>query len=202
MIHDVFVDALKNDEFVLGSSTLQIGYWEDIYGNSTDIDLDCGPWRELQFYLKSITNCEHAWIMKYAKSPTCKFIAPWEPPSHLQVPQEHIHLLNMYDNVANLTLHDSNQSNIFLSCEAFEHNGTVEISAVINWQNTAVLPLYLTALIPEFINGAKPALGQEEEAFLKEKAYLHKAYHVLYLETDLDIVWASTLSFDGKYTMA
>ncbi|KAF8991797.1 hypothetical protein BDQ17DRAFT_1392929 [Cyathus striatus] len=150
MTCDFFVDALKNDEFVLGPSTLQIGYWEDIYSNPTDIDLDCGLY----------------------------FITPWEPHSHLKVPQEHIHLLNMYDNVTNFTLHDSNQGNIFLSHEAFERDGTVEISAVIDWQNTA------------------------EEALLKEKAYLHKAYHVLYLETDLDIVWASALSFDGKYTMA
>ncbi|KAF8986145.1 hypothetical protein BDQ17DRAFT_1436368 [Cyathus striatus] len=183
------MNAQKDNEFVLGPSTLQTGYWEDIYSNPTDIDLDYGPWPDVQFYLKSITNCECALITKYTKAPTCKFIAPWEPPSHLQVSQEHIHLLNMYDKV---TKH-------FISDGDDQHDGIVEISTVINWQTIVVLPLYLTALISEFINGAKPAPSQEE-AFLKEKAYLYKAYHTLYLETNLDIAWASMLSFDENFT--
>ncbi|KAF8999535.1 hypothetical protein BDQ17DRAFT_1360896 [Cyathus striatus] len=101
-----------------------------------------------------------------------------------------------------LTLRDSNQGNIFLSREAFERDGTMEISAIIDWQHTAVLPLYLTALISSFIELADRAPGQEKGAFFEERAYLHKAYRVLYQETDLDIAWASALSFDGKVTMA
>ena len=105
------------------------------------------------------------------------------------MPQDHLHLLDQYDSIAKyfispderllrptLTLHDSNQSNIFLSREALERDGTIEISAVIDWQHTAVIPLYLTALIPQYIEQAEPAPGQDEQKFLKEQAYLRKAY--------------------------
>ena len=83
-----------------------------------------------------------------------------------------------------------------------ERDGTVEISAVIDWQHTAILPLYLTALIPQYIEAAEPALGQDEEELLKEKVYLRKAYHALYQDTELDVVWASALSFGKKFSMA
>lgn len=83
-----------------------------------------------------------------------------------------------------------------------ERDGTIEISAVIDWQHTAVLPLYLTALIPRFIEQAEPAPGQAEEDFWKQTAYLRKAYHALYQDTGLDVVWASSLSFGDKFSMA
>ncbi|KAF8992073.1 hypothetical protein BDQ17DRAFT_1254288, partial [Cyathus striatus] len=215
MARDVFVNAQKDDEFVLGPSTLQTCSWENSYGSPTDICFDRGPWPDVPSYLKGITNSERAWITRYAKAPTRKFDAPWDPPSHLQVPQDHIRLLNMYDEVASyfipkderllrpsLTLCDSNQTNIFLSREAYERDGTMEISAVIDWQNTAVHPLYIAALIPYFIEEAEPASDQKKDAFLKEQAYLRKAYHALYQETELDIVWASALSFGEKVNMA
>ncbi|PSR74469.1 hypothetical protein PHLCEN_2v9816 [Hermanssonia centrifuga] len=215
---DLWVDGRIDEEFVLGPSTLQTGFWEDRYGSPKDIELDHGPWPDVPSYLQSITHSERAWIRQFANPPATDgrtFIAPWEPPSRLQLPQGHLRLLDQYDSVAKyfipsderlvrptLTLRDSNQGNIFLSREALERDGTIEISAVIDWQHTAVLPLYLTALIPRFIEQAEPAFAQAEEEFLKEKAYLRKAYHALYQETELDIVWASSLSFGGKFSMS
>ncbi|KAF6752779.1 hypothetical protein DFP72DRAFT_903590 [Ephemerocybe angulata] len=211
---DVFLNGTKDDEFVLGPCTQQVGYWEDRYGSPTDIDLDRGPWADVSSYLASITNCERTWIAKYAKAPAPKFVAPWVPPPHLQIPEDHIALLNAYDKIAKyfiprderlnrpcFTLHDSNPGNIFLSREAFERDGTVEISAVIDWQHTAILPLYLTAHIPRFINSANPEPGQKEEDFEKEQAYLQKAYHALYFETNKDVVWASALALNGNVNM-
>ncbi|KAF8992087.1 hypothetical protein BDQ17DRAFT_1546624 [Cyathus striatus] len=206
-LFNIFDDAIAESRTSEGSSAASHskhlilvleypGFWENHYGSPKDVELDRGPWPDVPSYLKSITNSEHAWITKYAKAPTRKFVAPWEPHSHLQVPQDHLHLLSI------LTLRDSNQGSIFLSREAFESDVTVEISAVIDWQHTAVLPLYLTVLIPSFIQVPEPAPDQEEDAFLKEQAYLHKAYHTLYRETELDIVLASALSFDGKVTTA
>ncbi|KAF8894381.1 hypothetical protein CPB84DRAFT_1782912 [Gymnopilus junonius] len=215
--HDISVDGQTDEEFVLGPSTLQMGFWEDCYGSPKDIELSRGSWSDLPSYLQSITHTERAWIRKFTNAPAADgrtFVAPWEPPSHLQIPQDHLRLLDQYDSVAKyfipsderhlrptLTLRDSNQGNIFLSREALEHDGTIEISAVIDWQHTAVLPLYLTALIPRFIEEAEPAPGQAEEEFLKEKAYLRKAYHALYHDTEYDVVWASSLSFEGRFSM-
>lgn len=101
-----------------------------------------------------------------------------------------------------MTLFDSNQGNIFISRSALERDGTIQITSVIDWQHTAVLPLYLTAHIPRFIEQAEPAPEQSEDVLQKEKAYLRKAYHALYQETGLDVVWASSLSFGGKFPMA
>lgn len=57
-------------------------------------------------------------------------------------------------------------------------------------------------MIPNFIEGAEPEPDQEQAAFLKEQAYLRKAYYALYQETEVDIVWASALSFGGKTNMS
>ncbi|KAF9480667.1 hypothetical protein BDN70DRAFT_920410 [Pholiota conissans] len=209
---DISVDGQTDEEFVLGPSTIQMGFWEDRHGTPKDLKLDRGPWPDVPSYLQSITHTERAWIRRFAKAPSTDnrtFVAPWEPPLHLQIPQEHLHLLDQYDSVAKylipcdkqlhrptLTLRDSNQGNIFLSREALERDGTIELSAVIDWQHTAVLPLYLTSFIPRFIQEAGPAPGQAEEIFMKEKAYLRKAYHALYHDTGYDVVWASALLFE------
>ncbi|KAF5336381.1 hypothetical protein D9611_006553 [Ephemerocybe angulata] len=198
LARDVFLnDGKKDDEFVLGPSTRPhaYGFWEDQYGHPADIVLDRGPWGD-------------------APTPT-KFTAPWDPPAHLRIPEDHIALLDTYDKVAKyfipdaderyirpcMTLLDSNPCNIFLSREAFERDGTVEISAVIDWQHTAVLPLYVTALFPRFITDAERPPVQELEALEKEQAYLRKAYYEFYHDANIDRVWASALSFPDKWTM-
>lgn len=94
-----------------------------------------------------------------------------------------------------MTLLDSNAYNIFLSREAFLRDGTIEIATVIDWQHTTILPLYLTAVFPAFIEDSTINDGQDEAEFLKEKNYLCKTYHTLYVETGVDIAWASALSF-------
>ncbi|KAH6912783.1 hypothetical protein BKA70DRAFT_1370267 [Coprinopsis sp. MPI-PUGE-AT-0042] len=216
--HNISLSGQTDGDFVFGPSTLQNNFWEDLHDSVQDIGPDCGPWPDVLSYLQSITNSERACIRKLAKPPTTggrTFVAPWEPPPHLQIPKDHLRLLDQYDSVAKyfipsdkrlrrptLTLRDSNQGNIFLSREALDRDGTIEISAVIDWQHATVLPLYLTAFIPRFIEEAKPAPGQAEEEFLKEWAYLRKAYHALYQETGLDVVWASSLFFGGKFSMS
>ncbi|KAF7767888.1 hypothetical protein Agabi119p4_7131 [Agaricus bisporus var. burnettii] len=215
---EVFVDGRIDEQFVLGPSTLQTGFWEDQYGSPKEINIDSGPWPDVPSYLQSISNSERAWIRQIANpSPTNgrTFVAPWEAPPHLQIPKDHLRLLDQYDSVAKyfippderlhrptFTLRDSNQGNIFLSREALERDGTIEISAVIDWQHTAILPLYLTALVPRFIEQAELSPGQTEEELLKEKAYLRKAYHALYQDTGYDVVWASSLSFGDKFSMS
>ncbi|KAF9470763.1 hypothetical protein BDN70DRAFT_998838 [Pholiota conissans] len=86
-----------------------------------------------------------------AKAPTavgCTFFAQWEPSLHLQLPEDHVRLLDQQDSVVKylipsaknvlhptLTLRNSNQGNIFLLREALERDGTIGISAVIDWQH-------------------------------------------------------------------
>ncbi|KAF5319680.1 hypothetical protein D9619_008835 [Psilocybe cf. subviscida] len=183
--------------------------YEDKYGAPEDINLDLGPWSDIPSYLKSLTNSEKAWIRKYAKRPTRMYVAPWGLPIHLQIPEEHLRFLDLYDKAAQyfiptderllrptMPLLDSNAYNIFLSREAFLRDGTIEIATVIDWQHTTILPLYLTTVFPTFIEDSIANDGQDEAEFLKEKNYLRKTYHALYFETGVDIAWASALSFD------
>ncbi|KAF5319397.1 hypothetical protein D9619_008868 [Psilocybe cf. subviscida] len=197
-------------DYVLGPSMFQRGYWEEKYGDRKDLNLDRGPWRDVASYLRSLTNCERAWISKYAQCPigNRSYVAPWEVPAHLQNPEEHLRLLSLYDKVAphlippdarllrpTMTLIDSNANNIFLARDAFLRDGTIELSAVIDWQHTAVLPLYITAVMPTFIMDAVPNEGQDDEEFSREQEHLRRTYHAMYFDTGIDIVWAAALSF-------
>ncbi|KAG2005570.1 protein kinase subdomain-containing protein PKL/CAK/Fmp29 [Coprinopsis cinerea AmutBmut pab1-1] len=178
------------------------------------------PGPDVLSHLKSLSNSERAWIRKFGTPLSYgrrTYRAPWELPPHLQIPSNHIRLLDQYDDIVPyliaedtsfhrpvLTLRDSHQNNIFLSHEALERDGTIQISAVIDWQHTAVLPLYLTAFIPKFIQQAIPAPGQPQEQFTKEIAYLRKAYHALYYETGRDVDWATIVmsEIDGSFPLS
>ncbi|KAG2016480.1 protein kinase subdomain-containing protein PKL/CAK/Fmp29 [Coprinopsis cinerea AmutBmut pab1-1] len=212
LARDLTVWGKVDEEFVLGPSTVQLGFWEGKHGNPRDLELelDRGPWPDVASYLKSISNCERAWIRKFAKPPPSTgrtYRAPWEAPPHLQIPEEHIHLLNLYDNIVahliptdkryhrpSLTLRDSHHTNIFLSKDALDRDGSIQISSIIDWQHTAVLPLYLTAFAPQFIQQRLFFPGKPKEEVERENAYLHKAYYMLYNDTKLDTVWASLVN--------
>lgn len=137
-------------------------YIQSRFGYALIIDIYVGP--DITSYIKSHTNCERIWIKRFAQRPKRKFVAPWELSAHLQIPEEHLRLLDMYDSVAQhfipldsrflrptMAHLNSTQSNIFLSQKALSRDGSIEISAVIDWQYTSALPLYLTAAIPRFI---------------------------------------------------
>ncbi|PPR07152.1 hypothetical protein CVT24_010700 [Panaeolus cyanescens] len=204
---DIFLtgSSQPDSDYVLGPAVPQ-QYWEDEYEIPEGISRLHGPWPDVASYLKSITSRERCWIEKIAKRPTRKYTAPWELPAHLQIPEDHIHALNLYDKVAQylipsdqrllrptMTLLDSNMHNIFLSEEALAR-GDIEITGVIDWQQMTILPLYLTAFVPLFIRHLPAKDGQTEEEFLKEKKYLTDVYRALYADTGVDYVWASALA--------
>ena len=125
----------------------------------------------------------------------------------MKIPEEHLRLLDLYDKVApylippdsrllrpTMTLLDSNLNNIFLSREDFLRDGTIKISTVIDWQHTTILPLYFTAVTPNFIMNSHPNPGQDEAELAEQRTFLRKAYHAMYFDTKIDIVWAAALS--------
>lgn len=209
--------------FVLGPAMSPPAFWEAEYDTPSDLNLDRGPCMSHAFcytiithihlgpniaaYLRSMSNTERTWIQRFSERPSRQYAAPWEPPAHLKNPSDHIRLLDMYDKVAHyfipgdrdflrptLTLLDSNAGNIFISKEALDCDGSVEISAVIDWQHTAVLPSYLCTSLPIFVEAATPAPGQDQELFLKEQNHLRMAYRTLYSQTGWDDTWASVLT--------
>lgn len=166
-------------------------------------------------YLRSLSNRERAWITKCAKALTRPYVAPWDTLEYLLVPQEHLRLLDMYDKVVNYLipgdksfvrpaiLHRSSHSgNIFLSQEALLRDGTIKISAITDWQHTAVLPLYLTADFPRFIKEVERGPRQEDADYLKEVDVLHEAYHALYKDTGYDIAWSSAIPYGTNFSMS
>ncbi|EFI26861.1 protein kinase subdomain-containing protein PKL/CAK/Fmp29 [Coprinopsis cinerea okayama7 len=225
---DVFVDGQAEEEFALGPSTVQLGYWEERFGWPRDLDLDCGPF--LQLNVSSRARClipsqislrlracldpqiRHAPLVRQAHIQGTMG-APSAPPDPLEphpparpVRRHRPYLIPKDKSFHRpvLTLRYSHQNNIFLSREALERDGTIQISAVIDWQHTAVLPLYLTTFIPQFIQLAIPAPGQPQEQFTKEIAYLRKAYHALYYETGGDVDWATIVmsEIDGSFPLS
>ncbi|PPR04741.1 hypothetical protein CVT24_006899 [Panaeolus cyanescens] len=205
---DVFLPNSNqpDSDYVLGPSVSQQGYWKDECLVPEDLIPQHGPWPDVLSYLKSITIQERHCIEKMAKRRTRKYVAPWERPTHLQIPEDHIHLLNLYDKVAQyfipsderllrptMTLRDSHMYNIFISEEALAR-GDIEITSVIDWQHTTILPLYLAADIPRFIGYDTPKPGENEAEFTKEKKSLMAVYHALYAETGVDFAWAAALS--------
>ncbi|KAF5319171.1 hypothetical protein D9619_008839 [Psilocybe cf. subviscida] len=183
-----------DDEYVLGPAVSGPGYWEENYGTPDDIKLDRGPWPDVSSYLKSLSNCERAWIEKYAKRPTRMYAAPWELPVHLRIPEEHLRLLDMYDKVCQCLISPDEREALM--------RGTVEISAVIDWQHTVVLPLYLTSFVPRFVDYASALPGQDEAEFAKEQAYLRKTYHTMYADANINTVWAAALAHQGQANMS
>ncbi|KZV84552.1 hypothetical protein EXIGLDRAFT_727045 [Exidia glandulosa HHB12029] len=207
---DIIVDGVKDDEFVIGPCVQSL-FWEK-EDNYDTLDFDRGSWTDNSSFLRSLSARERAWIKQYAV-PT-KFVTPFDLPLRLQQPDAHLRLLDQYDSIADyfipkdprllepaMVLFDSNWTNIFLSREALDR-GEIEISGVIDWQHTAILPLYMQAQIPVFLSDAVPAPGQDWDEFRKERDYLIKAYHALYFETGVDVVWASVLTFGENRTFA
>jgi hypothetical protein len=163
-------------------------------------------------YLNGLTANERRYIEQLT-SPKKK-VTPFDTPNHLQQSAAHLRLLDQWSAIAKffvpaderllkptIMLRDSHASNIFLSREAL-NEGKISISAVIDWQHTAVLPLYLQSQIPLFIECAEPGPGQSDEDFARHQAHLYKAYHALYQDTGRNVAWASSLAFGGKRTMA
>jgi hypothetical protein len=89
---DIYVDGRMDKEFVLGPSTLQIGFWDDRYGSPKDLEVDSGPRPDIPSYLQSITHSERARIRKYVNPPAVgrTFFGPWEaPPKPLHTSKYH-----------------------------------------------------------------------------------------------------------------
>ncbi|KZV99171.1 hypothetical protein EXIGLDRAFT_668875 [Exidia glandulosa HHB12029] len=198
---DLFVDGVKDELFVLGPS-VQPEFW----GNRRDeLDIHRGSWPDASSYLKSVVDAQRAWIKAFATAP--EFPTPFELPARVQDPTAHLRLLDQYESVAEkfiptdpqflrptLTLADAHSGNIFLSREALDR-GNIEISAVIDWQQIALLPLYLQAQIPLFIDALGPP-EQDPAETKREQEHLRKLYHALYFRTDTDVTWASALQLE------
>lgn len=134
---------------------------------------------------------------------------------HLSVPQDHLRLLDMYEKVVEYLMpederlirpvifhRNSHWGNIFLSQEALSRDGTIEISAVTDWQHTRVLPLYLTADFPRFIKELEQGPDQEDEAFSKEVAILRECYHALYRDAGYNLAWAAAIPYGTNTSMS
>ncbi|KZV80714.1 hypothetical protein EXIGLDRAFT_780623 [Exidia glandulosa HHB12029] len=181
--HDVITNGVKDNTFVIGPS-LETRLWsKDDHCHLLDVDR--GSWPDVAAYLDSIIETQRAWIKRFASPP--KICTPFDLPPSLQQPAAHLRLLDQ--------LQDSNPNNIFLSQDAL-NRGKIEISAVIDWQHTAILPLYLQAQFPLFVSNWKPT-GQDPdlEQFQKEHDYLRMAYHTLYQDGGLNNAWSSALGY-------
>ncbi|KZV79762.1 hypothetical protein EXIGLDRAFT_846238 [Exidia glandulosa HHB12029] len=65
---DLFVDGVKDEEFVLGPSL----HWQPefrVWANRRDeLDIHCGSWPDVSSYLKSVVDAERAWIKAFASA--------------------------------------------------------------------------------------------------------------------------------------
>ncbi|PPQ74095.1 hypothetical protein CVT24_012940 [Panaeolus cyanescens] len=190
---DVFLpnSSQPDSDYVLGPSVSQQGYWKDECIVPEDLIPQHGPWPDVLSYLKSITIQERYWIEKMAKRPTRK-----RPHPSIELVRKVAQYFIPSDERLlrpTMTLRDSHMYNIFISEEALAR-GDIEITSVIDWQHTTILPLYLAADAPRFIGYDTPKPGENEAEFTKEKKFLMAVYHASYADTGADLAWATALS--------
>ncbi|KIK64973.1 hypothetical protein GYMLUDRAFT_980222 [Collybiopsis luxurians FD-317 M1] len=123
--------------------------------------------RKMQNDIKAVSLRERSWIQNYSIANPNP--GPFDPPLHIQNQQSHLSLLDLYDAVLpylvpqdpllirpTLWHRDLHFGNIFLS-ESDLDKGDITISAIIDWQHSCVVPLYLQARVPRFIRYHTPS---------------------------------------------
>ncbi|KZV86963.1 hypothetical protein EXIGLDRAFT_840339 [Exidia glandulosa HHB12029] len=206
---EIVRDGGTDAEFVIGPSVEDRLWSKEDFRDTLDIDR--GSWPDVASFLKSRVDLQRAWIRACASRP--KHDTALSLPPQLQEPDAHLRLLDQYESVARyfipkddrllrptLAFTDSIPGNIFLSQEALAR-GEIELSSVIDWQHTALLPSYLQSRIPLFIDDSIPALDQDVDNLERERSRLRTMYHALYQDAGLDIVWAALLPLGGRTPM-
>ncbi|KAF9485544.1 kinase-like protein [Pholiota conissans] len=117
-------------------------------GGRTGTDIDRGPWKDVQSYLKAAVDCEIEWMRLYSSSPEAKAqLGAWH------TPERHIKALQMWFSLApavlpppeycipTLSHPDLHVGNIFVT-------GTdpLSVSGFIDWQGASVSPLFETEI--------------------------------------------------------
>ncbi|KZV92571.1 hypothetical protein EXIGLDRAFT_710167 [Exidia glandulosa HHB12029] len=206
---EIVRDGGSDAEFVIGPSVEHRLWSKNDFCDTLDVDR--GSWPDVASFLRSRVEFQRAWIKAYAAPP--KLYTMLNLPPQLQQPNAHLRLLDQYESVARhfipkddrllrptLAFRDSIPGNIFLSQDALAR-GEVQLSSVIDWQHSALLPSYLQSRIPRFIENSIPVLDQEVDDVEKEQSHLRKTYHALYQDTGLDVVWAALLPLGGRTPM-
>ncbi|DAA73798.1 TPA_exp: Uncharacterized protein A8136_4001 [Trichophyton benhamiae CBS 112371] len=125
------------------------------HGERADMKLDRGPWTNPADCVASPARRELAWTSKYGKPrPRRAFLLPTEEDIS---PREHISLLSQYLQVSSFLVPtqpematpilrhpDMSFPNILLT------PGTNKIESIIDWQDAAILPLFMQAGYPAF----------------------------------------------------
>ncbi|WEW56479.1 hypothetical protein PRK78_001924 [Emydomyces testavorans] len=139
------------ERFCIGPIAKRV-FW---FGERQNMDVDRGPWTKPEDAMTAAASRELSWIRKFA-NPQCRrtFILPTEEPLD---PSEHSSLLSQYLLVAPFlvpqdktfcqpTLHhpDLSLPNIILV------PNSSKILSFIDWQDTAILPLFMQAGYPAF----------------------------------------------------
>ncbi|KZF19208.1 hypothetical protein L228DRAFT_224932, partial [Xylona heveae TC161] len=186
------------ERFSIGPSTDYM-FWR---GNRASLDLHRGPWRNQLDYIRSIGIRELEWTRRFGKPLENDF-----PQNNIVKgkvdPKLHLDLLDKYISISPFILPedraspmntptmrhpaDLTPSNIFVS-------DSCEISCIIDWQHTTILPLLLTAGNPPLFenpdsgppkNLEKPSLPEDYASLPpEEKAYadeLHRRRMLFYL---------------------
>ncbi|EPQ51183.1 hypothetical protein GLOTRDRAFT_141032 [Gloeophyllum trabeum ATCC 11539] len=203
-----YLSLYPNDEyqsdFVVGPS-VERHFWSD---ERSSMDVDRGPWEDPLSYVLAVANCERRWIEKHAVP--AQESGLFDMPVHLRQPRAHLSLLDRYFAVAPYLVpqdpsllrpllwhNDARFANVFVSEDVLAR-GEVQITSVIDWQHTALLPLYLQAYVPKMFRyhgtTVLPAgdqllslpenlntLDEEDQATVKADVYrgnLHKLYEI------------------------
>ncbi|KAM5445614.1 hypothetical protein MaudCBS49596_007350 [Microsporum audouinii] len=175
------------------------------YGKRAELEVDHGPWNDPHQYLRAIGKRELEWTQKFGKPLEKDF--PYNTLLPGIIPQErYAGLLQKYLTIAPFLLPehprdpgnqptirhpDLTPSNVFVSPETFE------ITCIIDWQHTTIIPLLLAAghpkmfenpdaEPPETLGAPKPPEGYEyldpktkyEVDELLRRRYLYYLYRV------------------------
>ncbi|KAL3474602.1 kinase-like domain-containing protein [Aspergillus californicus] len=125
------------------------------HGERSQICVDRGPWTSPVDCMTSAARREAAWIRQHAKAqPRQRFVLPT---AHNIDPSEHTSLLSMFLQLAPCLIPPVSKLNfpilrhpdLSLGNILLDRNST-KIASIIDWQDTAILPLFVQAGHPAF----------------------------------------------------
>ncbi|KAK5999991.1 hypothetical protein QM012_005079 [Aureobasidium pullulans] len=190
---------MDESEFSIGPSSEYL-WW---YGRRDEIAVNRGPWLKSEQAMKSVGHRELAWLEKfgiprYPREPLYRAFYNYQevdPQVQMQVLRDYLNIVPLLiPEQAELTKPtirhpDLSPSNIFVSDSG-------DITGLIDWQHTSVLPLFLQAKIPKHFqnwgdedseNFRAPRLPenfddlQEDEQMSAIETYRRRQMHYFYI---------------------
>ncbi|KAL1600494.1 hypothetical protein SLS60_006880 [Paraconiothyrium brasiliense] len=134
--------------FVIGPVAAP-SFW---HGERAFMEINRGPWKLPQDYLRAIAQREIAWLVRYADTKTQRML---EPPMQRDISKHIAHYLKLQD-LADTLLPEGEKSRATLWHPNLQEANILvkddKITDIIDWNDVWIGPLFLQAKVPSLVN--------------------------------------------------